>query len=301
MAYGMSGALALLIGCQSQSSGPGQAPPAPVYPVGAIKPMPPQEPEPPGPEYNDAPIVEQPLPEEAWFVGTYNHVGRPRIAVFVNRSLDGSLIGDSGEPVVTEETSQGATGSVNIQHNDASEYYGYWYGAHGHSSDQFSTTGPAEYHETTTVYLHPGQYDAASMAQLDYEEMESLLSEWIGCNGQVTLVSPGFIRSHLSDQDVAALQAGKSSGLEALSKGTNADVLIQITAHPVERQGQVVVLLVAEAINVRGGESLAHASVEMPTPVDRYTLNNYTRFLARKVIHDMTNTWEAAGPPSTQP
>jgi hypothetical protein len=297
--FAVFGGAALLVACQTQPP-PGPPPPI-VYPVGAIKPMPQQDVEPPPPAFNDPPLVDQPLPEESWFVGTYNHVGRPRIAVFVNRGLDGSLIGESGQPVITENTVQGSTGSVNVQSSDSSGYYGYWYANHARSNEQFSSTGPAEYHESTTIYLQPGQYDDASMAALDYQEMESLLADWISSNGQVTIVSPDFIRSHMSDQDVQALQAGKASGLDALSKNTNADVLIQITAHPVRRQDQVVVLLVAEAINVRGGESLAHASVEMPTPVDRYQLNNYTRFLARKIIHGMTNTWEAAGPPSTQP
>ncbi len=282
------GMLALLGACEDKPVGPTPAnvpvqgpPPTAVYPADVPKPMPAQDTEPPPPAYDDPPLVDQQLPEEAWFLGTYNKVGRPRIAVFVNRSLDGNLIGDTGEPIITTNTEQGSSGSVNVQHSSDSGYYGYWSSSHSQQSDQFSTTGPAEYHQSTTVYLHPGQYDDASLAALDYQEMESLLSDWISCDGQVTLVSPGFIRSHMSDQDVQALQDGKSSGLDALSKNTNADVLIQVQAHPAQRQG-VVVLLVAEAINVRGGESLAHASVEMPTPVDRYALNNYTRFLREK-------------------
>jgi hypothetical protein len=261
-AYVMTGGLLVaLAACQTPPVGPTPAnvpvqnpptsPPA-VYPADIPKPLPQQdtESEPPPPAFGDPPLVDQRLPEEAWFVGTYNHVGRPRIAVFVNRTLAGSLMG--------------------------------------------------EYDNSTPGYLQPGQYDDASLATLDYEEMESLLQDWFSCDGQVTLISPDFIRSHMTDQDVAALQAGKASGLDALSKSTQADVLVQVQAHPVRRNDQVVVLLVAEAINIRGGESLAHASVEMPTPIDRYTLNNYTRFLTRKVIHELTNAWNAPVP-TTQP
>jgi hypothetical protein len=262
--------------------------------------MPQDASEPPPPAYDDPPLVDQQLPEEAWFVGTYNKVGRPRIAVFVNRSLDGNLIGDSGQPIITTSTVQSSNAAVDVQHSDSSGYADWYSYNHAHDSDQFKTTGPAQYNQSTTVYLHPGQYDDASLASLDYSEMESLLSDWIQCDGQVTLISPGFIRSKLTDQQVQDLQNGKGAALDDLSKDTGADVLIQVQAHPVRRNDQVVVLLVAEAINIRGGEQLAHGSVEMPTPVDRYALNNYTRFLARKIIHEMTNTWSVPAP-ATQP
>jgi len=113
----------------------------------------------------------------------------------------------------------------------------------------------------------------------------------------VTLLSPSFIRSRLDAPQVQELQSGKPQGLNDLNHATQADVLIQFQAHPVRRQGNLVVLLVGEAVNIRGGESLSHASVEMPTPIDRYALNNYTRFLARKLIHGMEQTWQSAPPP----
>jgi hypothetical protein len=306
MVYTMAGGIAavLAVGCQGPvapppQNVPPQGPPPPsaaVYPADIPKPLPQPEAEPPPPAFDDPPLVDQKLPEEAWFLGTYNQVGRPRIALFVNRTLDGDLIGDSGEPIITTTTVQGSNGAVDVQHSDGSGYSGYYSSSNTNNSDQFKSNGPAEYHQSTTVYLHQGQYDDASLAALDYSEMESLLSDWIGCDGQVTLIAPGFIRAHLTDQQVQDLQSGKGSSLDDLSKDTGADVLIQVQAHPVRRSDQVVVLLVAEAINIRGGELLGHASVEMPTPVDRFALNNYTRFLARKLIHEMTNTWSVPAP-----
>src|SRR4051812_8133604 len=44
----------------------------------------------PPPPFDDAPIVSQPTPEQSAFVDTYNHVGRPRIAVLIDRSADGA-------------------------------------------------------------------------------------------------------------------------------------------------------------------------------------------------------------------
>src|SRR5438552_4510123 len=39
----------------------------------------------PPPPFEDAPLVSQPTPEQSSFVDTYNRVGRPRIAVIVDR------------------------------------------------------------------------------------------------------------------------------------------------------------------------------------------------------------------------
>lgn len=305
------GALAfgLTAGCETAPKNvpveqPVQTPPA-VYPLDTPKPLPDQTAEePPAPAYNDPPLVDQRLPEESWFVGTYNHVGRPRIAVFVNRTLEGNVIADQGYPLVTSETVQSANGNVDVQHSEGGGYSDAYGGGGQHESDSFKTNGPAEYHQTTTVYLHPGQYDAADLQALDYSEMESRLTEWLGCEGQIVLVSPDYVRGHLTDQQVNDLQSGKAAGLKDLSQATGADILIQIQAHPVRRGDQLVVLLIGQAVNVRGGESLAQASVEMPTPIDRYALNNYTRFLARKLIHGMVGAWTAGppvAPPATQP
>ena len=151
--------------------------------------------------------------------------------------------------------------------------------------------GPPEYHETTTTWLHPGQYDEAELQTLDYAEMESLMTDWLHCNGQVTIIAPDALRSRLSEQQVKDLQAGKPAGAADVGQVTQADILVQLQAHPTRRQGQLAILLIAEAVNVRGGESIAHASVEMPMPIDRYKMNNYTRFLARKLMHEMVGSW----------
>jgi hypothetical protein len=272
-----------------------------IYPADAVKPLPQDSQEPPPPAFDDPPLVDQQLPEESWFVSAYNGVGRPRIAIFVNRTLDGAVIGEGAQPVARTETVRTATTGVDVQSSGA-VVSGNYYSAQGvGASDSFKTNGAGEYHETTSVYLQPGQYDDASLSALDYTEIESLLSGWMQAGGQVTLISPDYLRSHLSADQLSDLQAGKASGLDQVGKSTGADVLIQVQAHPAKRGDQFIVLLVGEAINVQGGELLANASVEMPTPVDRASLNNYTRFLTRKLMHGMVGTWTSAPPPAQAP
>jgi hypothetical protein len=224
-------------------------PPAPAsYPLDQPKPLPDQSAEnAPQPSYGDPPIVEQPPPEQAWFVNTYNQVGRPRLAVFVNRTLQGD---------------------------------------------------PIAYQAGGAVYLQPGQYDEADLAALDYSEIESLLADWFAARGQVTLVSPDFIRGKLTQSQIKDLQSGRTQALSDLSQATGADVLIQVQAHPARREGQLVILLIGEAVNIRDSESIAHASLDMPAPISRIELNNYTRFLTRKLMQGMVNTWTGAAPPN---
>jgi hypothetical protein len=256
--------------------------------------MPEQAAQTPMPSFDDPPLVDQRLPEESWFVQAYNHVGRPRIAVFVNRTLQGDVQGSQPVAVSSTDTVRSSTGGVDFSQSQGSRSAQPYQRQSQGSSQSFKTTGPAEYHETTTTWLRPGQYDEADLQALDYAEMESLLTDWLHANGQVTLIAPDFLRSHLSDQQVKDLQSGKPEGLAGVAQASQADVLVQIQAHPTRREGQLAVLLMAEAVNVRGGESIAHASVEMPTPIDRYKLNNYTRYLSRLLVHRMIGTWTGA-------
>jgi hypothetical protein len=56
------------------------------------------------------------------------------------------------------------------------------------------------------------------------------------------------------------------------------------------------VRVIAEAINIKGGESLARAAVDVQPPLDKFQTINYTRFLARKLMDGMTATWSAPPP-----
>lgn len=265
-----------------------------VYPLDTPKPLPPQIAEPPAPAYEDAPLVDTRLPEEAWFVGVYDRVGHPRIAVFVNRTLDGNLIEGGDVPLTRTETIRSSNGSVDVSESDYGHYGDYWHWENSHAGESFRSTGPAEYRETTTTYLHPGDFDAAQMGAFDYQEVESLLTNWLRCSGQVTLVAPDFIRDRLSPQQLSDAEHGNSKALRDVQNASDADVLVQVQAHPIRREFRTYVLMLAEAVDVRGGEILAQASVEMPAPVDQHELNNFTRFLARKLMHEMAQTWESA-------
>ncbi len=88
--------IAFQVGCQDRTPPPPRVViPAQDQGVGyregtAEKPLPSQEPNDlPPPPFNDEPLVTQRPPEQNAFVDAYRHVGRPRILIFVNRSLEG--------------------------------------------------------------------------------------------------------------------------------------------------------------------------------------------------------------------
>jgi hypothetical protein len=249
-----------------------------------VKPMPPI---PPGPgeatnypqPYNDEPLLVQRPPEQRAFADAYNRVGHPRIAIFVNRTLNGQVV-----PVIdnrplgeVEQHPLNTNGPVVVE-------------------QQTTTNG-----RTQTQFTQPGQYDEASAKTLDYEAMENILTDWLAANGQVTVVSPTLARARLTKDQIAKLEAGEALVLSDISQRLDADIFVQVQAHPTRQSYGPAVRLVAEAINVRGGQSLGRAVVDVPPPLDKNQLNKYTRFMARKLMDDMTGAWLSAPPPRAAP
>jgi hypothetical protein len=215
------------------------------------KPLPPQGPDDlPAPAFNDPPLISEHLPEQRAFVDAYRRVGRPRILVFVNRSLEGEILPVNGPPL--------------------------------HRDD---------------AYLQPGQYDEASAKSIDYQAMETVLTDWLSANGQVQIVSPVMSRQRLTDEQYKDLQSGRPRMLGEVARQLDADVLVEAQAHPTRQTPEgLQIRLVAEAINVKGGESIARALVDISPPLDRPQINKFTRFLARKLMDGMMGSWDAPGP-----
>jgi len=215
------------------------------------------------PPFDDAPILNQPVPEAQAFVEAYNRVGRPRVAVFMNRTLEGKTIPvNPNDPRVSVE--------VNRERNGKK------------SSD------------VVDVYLPPGQYDDAYAKTLDYEAMENTTADWVSCNSQVTIVAPMMARQKLTDQQVKDLNDGRPQVLREIAQQLDVDILIHIQAHPTQQSTRgLMVRVVAESINTKGGESLARAFVDVPLPLEKPLINKYTRFLSRKLMDGMIGAWYA--------
>jgi hypothetical protein len=295
-----AGALLAIAGCRS-------APPAQRVPVPGPdnrtlsqsqpppKPLPAQDTD--VRPFHDEPIVRQALPGQSTFVQAYHAVGSPRLVVFVNRTLQGQIIPPNpSQPEISVQKTRESNAGVTVDRSTRNPYTG------DRSTDRFSTTGPAQYQERTEVYLQPNQYDEIAAKSLDYEALENILTDWMRADGQVELISPTMARSRLTDEQIKELQSGRPKELSEIARELNADVLIQLQAHPTRQTAQgLEVRVVAEAISLVGGQSIGQAVVDIPPPLQKTQLNRYTRFLAEKLMDDMTRSWANAPAPATAP
>ena len=245
---------AMQLGCRDNTPPvPAVAPPAPGQDTfrrdyEPVKPLPPQGPDAvPGPTpFADEPLLIDTPPEAGRYVEVYRQVGRPRLVVFVNRTIEGQLI----------------------------------------------PSGGGEYTDRTVEYLQPGEYDEVQAKAIDYGMMETLLTDWLSADGKVMMVSPLLARKKLTDAQINDLQKGRQQMMQEVAEQLDADVLIQVQARITKQSaaGQSV-RIVAEAMNTRGGDSLARATVDMDPPLAKAQLNKYTRFLSRKLMDGMASTW----------
>ena len=242
----------------------------------------------PPPAFEDAPLVTQAPPEQPEYLEAYARVGKPRLAVFVNRTIEGQII-----PVDEQKTVVGATrtresnGTVDI----------------GSGRNHFKSDGPARVSEKEEVYLSPGQYDDAQAKAIDYEAIELALADALAANGRVSLESPTMARQRLTDAEVKDLQSGRPQVLREVAEKLDTDILIQVQARPTKQTADGLgVRVLVEAIDTHNGESIARSFVDVPPPLEKTTINKYTRFLARKTMYELTGTWDAmASEPPHEP
>jgi hypothetical protein len=242
------------------------------------------------PGFDDPAILHQQLLEAPNFLAAYHRVGTPRIMVFVNRTLTGDLIPvNPNPPLVSIQNTQQATGSVRA--NSDTNSYGY-YSGYTNTNRSFESNGPGTYTNKTEVYLQPGQYDDAQAKSIDYELIENLITDNLSADGKATMISPLSARQRLSDQEVQELQSGRPQMLGEIAEKLQADVLVQVTARPsVQTEQGLGIRLIAQAFNTKGGQAIANAAVDVPPPLIKTKLNVYSRFVARKLMDGMTQSW----------
>jgi hypothetical protein len=233
---------------------------------------------PPAPgSFDDQPIVRDRPPEQRAFVEAYNAVGRPKMAVFVNRRLDGTVVGVA----------------------DAEDPTGPSRGAVVSTPERLSV--PTSANQTASVpnvvVVPGGVYDEAFVKAMDYEAVENILTDWLSAGGNTEIISPTLARAKLSIEQLTALEKGERGRLLEVSERLDTDILVLVQARPTRQSYRgLEVRLVAEAINTRGGRSIGRAVVDIPPPLEKRQINDYTRFVARKLMDDMLMTWSAPVP-----
>lgn len=296
-------------GCANKTPSPPQDVPVPLGPgEGGVrsedrgKPMPGPEDddeysraEMPPPPFNDVPLVSQETPEQQVYVDAYNAVGRPRIVVFVNRTLQGELIPvNDSDPALSVERRRTSRGDVTVESRNSQYRDDLRSRDDRDTTERFESRGPGEFRDRVDVYLRPGQYDEVLARGVDYEAIENVLTDWLAAGGQTEIVSPVAVRREMSEEQIKRLQGGDGRAMSELVQTLDADVLVHVTARPTRqtRRG-LEVRLVAEAVNAQGGQSIGRAVVDVPPPLDKPKINKFTRFLGRKLMDGMIGSWES--------
>jgi hypothetical protein len=154
-------------------------------------------------------------------------------------------------------------------------------------------------HPRVLVWVMHGagvNYDEAAATAIDYSAMQNILADWLSAGGRVAMISPEAARQAMTPQQQQTLNDGQAANGKELADRIHADVLVLLRAQPTRQSGNgPAVRLVADASNLAGGESIGRAVVDVPPPLDKPQINTYTRFLARKLMLDMTNAWSAFG------
>ena len=138
-----------------------------------------------------------------------------------------------------------------------------------------------------TLFVAAQEGGGPGVAAIDFDAVETIMSDWLASNGQVTVVAPTVARRRFNDAQART----------DLAQQLGADVVVYVRAAPTPASTDGKDLrLVAQAINTRGGESIGRAVVDVPPPLNKGQINDYTRFLARKLMDDMAQSWHASPP-----
>lgn len=135
------------------------------------------------------------------------------------------------------------------------------------------------------ITLFVSGMEAGDATSIDFDAVETIMTDWIACNGQVTLIAPTIGRRRLSNPQTR----------EDLAQQLGADIVIYVQAASTRQSSDGKDLrIVAQAINTKGGEQIGRAVVDVPPKLDKPQINDYTRYLSRKLMDDMTESWTAA-------
>jgi hypothetical protein len=155
-----------------------------------------------------------------------------------------------------------------------------------------------DYQETKGRYLRPGEYDEANARDIDYAALENQLAEVVGQGGKVMVISPTVARDKLGESQAKDLQDGQAQVLSALDTRLGADVLIHVQIHPTKQTSRGLEFrVVAEAVNVKGGQSVGHAFADVERPLDQEQIRGLSQYLGTKLMADMISSWSAPLPP----
>ena len=283
-------ALALAVGCAAPSVPPTPIPPADEAATVTYDPPRPLPAEPMSspliggaelrPEMSDVRIYEDRLAQEPAYVAAYDAVGRPTVAVYVNRTFDGRVI--PAELPAFRRTDR-YEADVQIDRRPGG------FGASG-GYGRVEPIEPIDRRPETDRFDRAR--DELGATPLDLSLIETILTDRLSAGGAVRLQSPAATRRQLPAAAIERLESGEPTALGEVAERLDADVLVHAAARPtLQTTAGPQYRVIAEAIDTRSGASLGRAAVDVPPPLDKVAVNRYTAYVAAKLMDDLAESW----------
>lgn len=247
---------------------------------------------------------------ELAYVNAYTQRRMPRMMVFVNRTFDGTVLPkDQLEERIRIEQKQSSTGAVKVANDNSvsgtenkavagAGYSGSISGASNtvvqkNDKSSFESTGPAEYTKTSSIKVAPSKLDELGATRDDYEMIELSMVDYMDANGKVYVKDSEAARAKLDREKILRIENSDPAAIRLLNTELQTDILIQIKATPTKQSqwGDKAVRLNAKATSVTDGRYLGAAFVDMPVPMTKTNINVFTRYLAGKMMEQLTTKW----------
>lgn len=166
---------------------------------------------------------------------------------------------------------------------------------------------PSQVQPATGAPLAPPPFEDAALVDQEIPERAAFVAAY-NAVGRPVIVVEGPDRTDVVSGQAASrpvammfIEWMRADGAVTIvtARGQNAvpDVQIEISADD-GGGNRGAVNIAARASNVRDNVLLGQAMVDMPVPADRQAINRYTRFVARKMMSDMTRSWRNLPPPA---
>ena len=138
--------------------------------------------------------------------------------------------------------------------------------------------------------------DTFGLTGADYQAVEMSITQYFNNSGKVDVRDSEAARAKLDREQVLRIENGDSAANRLLATEHLADVIVHITASPTTQSAYGrAVRLNAKAVGTTDGRLLGVCSLDLPLPLTRPIINDFTRHMTEELMKQMAIKW-AVGP-----
>ena len=230
----------------------------------------------------------EPTADEKWlafqekFVELYRKNNKPRMAVMV-RPLDAgrktTVVDVVPEHTTIEQEGQAVT---IIERN-----------RRGRRRRQIDVTGGAA-RRTDDIGYQPREVDyidEKDTRAIDYEMMITALVDFLECDGEVNIIDTEMVDAVVDRETALRADRNDKQALSLIKTKLGADIAV-IENVQTSSQAGISTRMVCKAVRTDDARVIGRAYVDLREPLTKRNLRKFSRYLAFKLMEDMTKRWE---------